>query len=71
MSVQNNTNNLNNNTIETQNEFPEELICAIQLHFNKKIPVELIKQILQKNNNDLFVSLKYIYQQLQTDFIEE
>jgi hypothetical protein len=53
MSVQNIINNINNNTIEMNNEinneFPDELICAIQLHFNKKIPIELIKQTFQMN----------------------
>ena len=71
MSIQNTINNQNNGN-EIKEEFPEELICAIQLHFNKKIPIEIIKETLKEYNNDLFLSLKHFYQQtLNSQFIEE
>ena len=54
-------------------DFPEELIIAIQLHFNSKIPREIIRESLHHNNNDLFLCLKDINQQLygNSHFIEE
>ena len=52
-------------------EYSEELLTAIQLHFNKKIPLSLIKESLKKHQNDLFLSLKEIHEQLHSQLIEE
>lgn len=54
-----------------EGEYPEELLIVIQMHFNKKLPRETIKECLQKNNNDLFLSLKDIHDQVHCQFVEE
>ena len=37
--------------------FPDELLTAIQIHFNQKIPIDFIRDSLRKNKNDLFKTL--------------
>ncbi|KAL7717045.1 TLDc domain-containing protein [Entamoeba marina] len=44
--------------IISEMDYPFELILAIQMHFNKKVPLESIKACLKKNNNDLFLCLR-------------
>ncbi|GAB1219691.1 hypothetical protein ENUP19_0041G0037 [Entamoeba nuttalli] len=51
---------------QTEIDYPYELLLAIQMHFNKKMPLQFIEEALSRNNNDLYLSLKDINESLES-----
>ncbi|GAB1221700.1 hypothetical protein ENUP19_0083G0075 [Entamoeba nuttalli] len=53
-------------SIQTEISYPYELLLAVQMHFNKKIPLQFIQEALSRNKNDLYLSLKDINESLKS-----
>ena len=63
--------NIESSQTINNNKYPEELIIAIQLHFNKQISIQKIEECLERNGNDLLTSLKDIKDNLVSQLTEE